>query len=50
MENGGFRYTAGTYIFNYNQQQLLAHEPSPSVSRNYARIYGINGFLIYYKN
>lgn len=38
----------GSYVFDRSSSSSLAHTPDVSIPRSYARIYGINGFVINY--
>lgn len=42
----GVQYQAGNFVYDPSYQPLLSYTPVTTIPRNYARIYGLTGFII----
>ena len=40
----------GNYMYDYNPSKDITHIPSQNIGRNYARLFGISGFIINNQN
>lgn len=48
FQNTNLNIAMGAFIYDPNNGQGFSHAPALTIPRNYARVYGITGFIINY--